>query len=158
MNDVRTVRLAMAQMAIEWGERHRNLAHATELIAQAAAEGCEIVLLPECLDIGWTHPDTSTLAEPVPGPSSDVLAEAAGRHGVWVVAGLSERDGDLNYNAAVLRLKLAVPLYHRQFIGGKVELPTLSPSGEADSGQVIVQRNRAKRQLRRVCILAGCFG
>lgn len=96
------LRVAMAQMKVEWGEAPRNLAHAAELIEEAAAQGCQIVVLPECLDIGWTHPDVARLAEPIPGPRSDALAEAATRQGVWVVAGLTERDADLVYNAAVL--------------------------------------------------------
>ncbi len=95
-------RVAMAQMKVEWGEAERNLAHAAELVEEGAARGCQVVVLPECLDIGWTHPDTARLAEPIPGPHSDALAEAAQRCDVWLVAGLTERDEDLVYNAAVL--------------------------------------------------------
>jgi len=94
--------LAMAQMRVEWGEAEHNVAHAAELIAEAAAQGCAVVVLPECLDIGWTHPDAAARALPIPGPRSDALGRAARRHGVWVVAGLTERDGPLTYNAAVL--------------------------------------------------------
>jgi len=96
------VRVAMAQMRIEWGAEKQNLSHAAEMIEQGAADGCRVVVLPECLDIGWTHPDTAALARPVPGPRSQALCEAARRTGVWVVAGLTERDGDDVYNTAVL--------------------------------------------------------
>jgi predicted amidohydrolase len=96
------LRLAMAQMRVEWGEPERNLEHAAELVAEGARQRCGAVLLPECLDIGWTHPDAARLAEPIPGPRSDMLARAARIGGVWVVAGLTEREGDLTYNAAVL--------------------------------------------------------
>ena len=96
------LRLAMAQMRTEWGRRKRNLGHAAEMIAEAAAQRCSVVLLPECLDIGWTHPSARRLAEPIPGPSSDALARAARKHGVWAVAGLTERDGRRIYNSAVL--------------------------------------------------------
>jgi len=95
-------RLAMAQMRTEWGKRSRNLAHAAELVGEGAARGCSVVLLPECLDIGWTHPNARRLAQPIPGPGSEVLADAARRHSVWVVAGLTERAGKSVYNAAVL--------------------------------------------------------
>jgi len=94
--------LAMAQMRVEWGESERNLSHAAEMVAEGAAQGCQVVLLPECLDIGWTHPDAPSLARPIPGPHSDVLAEAALRHGVWVVAGLTEQAGEKTFNSAVL--------------------------------------------------------
>jgi len=96
------LRVAMAQMLVEWGDADRNLSHAQELIAEGAEQGCALVVLPECLDIGWTHADTATLAQPVPGPRTDTLADAARRHGVWVVAGLTEIDGERRYNTAVL--------------------------------------------------------
>jgi predicted amidohydrolase len=102
MTDGTTLRLAMAQMRVEWGEAERNLARAAEMVADAAAQDCSTVVLPECLDIGWTHPDAAELAAPIPGPRSDALADAAARHGLWVVAGLTERDDDAVYNAAVM--------------------------------------------------------
>ncbi|MFO7955896.1 MAG: carbon-nitrogen hydrolase family protein [Candidatus Brocadiia bacterium] len=97
-----TIRVAMAQMKLDWGRADANLSHAVDMIGAGAAEDCDVVLLPECLDIGWTHPDAAEFAAPVPGPRSETLAGAARRHGVWVVAGLTERDGDLTYNSAVL--------------------------------------------------------
>jgi predicted amidohydrolase len=102
MDELQVVRVAMAQMRLEWGAPEANLLHAAEMIERAAAEDCRVVVLPECLDIGWTHPDTARLAEPIPGPRSEALCEAARRAGVWAVAGLTERDGEDVYNAAVL--------------------------------------------------------
>jgi N-carbamoylputrescine amidase len=96
------VRVAMAQMHTEWGAPEKNLSHAAEMIGRGADEGCQIVVLPECLDLGWTHPDTAALAESVPGPRSEALGAAASEAGVWAVAGLTERDGDAVYNTAVL--------------------------------------------------------
>jgi predicted amidohydrolase len=97
-----TFTLAMAQMLVEDGERDRNLARACEMIARAAAEGCAAVVLPEALDVGWTHPSAREMAETIPGPSSDRLASAASDAGVYVVAGLTERDAPRVYNAAIL--------------------------------------------------------
>jgi len=97
-----SIRIAMAQMKLEWGRADANLSHAAELIAAGAAEDCDVVLLPECLDLGWTHPDAAELAAPVPGPRTETLAGAARRHDVWVVAGLTESEADLTYNSAVL--------------------------------------------------------
>ena len=51
-----TVKLAMAQMLVEGGRLGENLRRAAEMIAAAASQGCQIVVLPECLDLGWTHP------------------------------------------------------------------------------------------------------
>ena len=94
--------LGMGQMLVEGGNLAGNLRRAVETIETAAARGCRIVVLPECLDVGWTHPSARTDAAPIPGPSSDVLAKAAKASGTLVAAGLTERDGDRIFNSAVL--------------------------------------------------------
>ena len=89
----------MAQMLVVPGAIEENLARAVAMIEAAAREGCAIVVLPECLDLGWTWPDARRLAQPIPGPASDRLAAAAASAGVMVVAGLTERDGERLFNS-----------------------------------------------------------
>lgn len=96
------VRVGMAQVLVEPGEPDANLARAEEAVAAAVAAGCAVVVLPECLDLGWLHASARTLAEPVPGPRTERLARAAAEAGVLVAAGLVERAGDRLHNAAVL--------------------------------------------------------
>src|SRR3954447_14202760 len=98
----RGYRAGMAQILVEGGHLDANLARAEGAIGRAAAEGCRLVVLPECLDLGWTDPSARDLARPVPGPHSERLARAALRHRIHVAAGLVERAGDRLYNAAVL--------------------------------------------------------
>ncbi|MBN3837197.1 carbon-nitrogen hydrolase family protein [Burkholderia sp. Ac-20344] len=67
----------------------RNLAEARRLIAEAAGEGAQLVLLPEyfCF-MGHRDTDKLALAEPYQdGPIQHFLAEAARRHGIWVIGG-----------------------------------------------------------------------
>lgn len=94
--------LAMCQMRVETGDIDGNLERAAGMIRDAAARGCRLAVLPECLDLGWTCPAAPLLARPIPGASSDVLAQAAREAAIYVVAGLTERDGDRLYNAALL--------------------------------------------------------
>jgi predicted amidohydrolase len=89
----------MCQMLVEGALPQANLDRARRAILAAEAD---VAVLPECLDIGWTHPAARDLAQPIPGPHSDVLAQAARRRGIHVVAGLVERAGARIYNAAVL--------------------------------------------------------
>ncbi len=96
-------KLALIQMYVEGGDPEKNLRHAGELITQAARAGAAVLLLPETFDLGWTHPAARTRAEPLPdGTTGVMLREAARRHGVYICAGLVERDGEAVYNAAVL--------------------------------------------------------
>lgn len=96
------VRIGMAQMLVDGGQAAVNLARAKNFIREGAARDCRLVVLPECLDLGWTDPSARNLAQPIPGVHSQQLAEAAVSSGVYVVAGLVERDGEHLYNAAVL--------------------------------------------------------
>lgn len=95
-------KLGMGQMLVEGGQVEANLQRAEAMIAAAANAGCRVVVLPECLDVGWLDESATRNAEAIPGPRSERLAASARRHGIFVAAGLTERDGDLCYNAAVL--------------------------------------------------------
>lgn len=110
------MKLAMIQMRVEGGCRERNLAHASALIAQAAHQGAQVALLPEALDLGWTHPAARAQAGEIPdGPACSLLREAARRHRLYVCAGLVERTPGQPFNAAVLIDPVGeVVLHHRK--------------------------------------------
>ena len=94
--------LGMGQMLVECGRPAANLERARAMIRRAAGQGCRVVVLPECLDFGWTDPGAHDGAQPLPGAHSDALAAEARLSGVYVVAGLVERASDRLYNTAVL--------------------------------------------------------
>lgn len=96
------IKVGMGQLLVEGGEPERNLARAVSMIEDGAKQDCDVVLLPECLDLGWTHPTAKTEAQPIPGRYSSMLAEAARRHRVYVCAGLTEKAGERVYNTAIL--------------------------------------------------------
>lgn len=72
------------------------------LIAKAARQKADLVVLPECLTYYGTGLTYAECAEPVPGPSTEYFGKLAKRHQLHVVAGLLERDEHLIYNVAVL--------------------------------------------------------
>ncbi len=89
-------------MLVAGAQPAANLDRAEAFIRDAAGKGCRLVVLPECLDLGWTDPSARQLAQPIPGPHSQRLAQSAIQSGLFIVAGLVERAGDQLYNAAVL--------------------------------------------------------
>lgn len=96
-------RVAMIQMRVTGGELLANLARAEHHIEEAAGGGARLAVLPGAMDLGWTHPSCRDLAEVIPGgKAAERLAEAASRHRIFLCAGLTERDGDRVFNAAVL--------------------------------------------------------
>ncbi len=109
-------RVGMAQILVEGGRPEANLCRAADAICVAAEQGCRLVVLPECLDLGWTDPCARTLAVPIPGAHTGLLARAAREHGVYVVAGLVERAGARLFNAAVLISPTGELLLHHRKI------------------------------------------
>ena len=97
-----THRIGLGQMLVEGGNPEANLARAERFIKEAAERDCRLVVLPECLDFGWTDPSARAGAHPIPGPHSEQLAKSAIEHQIFVVAGLVERAGVRLYNSAVL--------------------------------------------------------
>ncbi len=93
--------VALGQMSAEYGNPNRNIAKSLELIEESAQRSCDIVTLPECLDIGWTNPNAYKLAEPIPGRYSEKLCEAASASSIYVIAGITEKAGDRIYNSAI---------------------------------------------------------
>jgi nitrilase len=70
-------------------DRERNLAEAQRLIAEAAADGAQLALLPEyfCF-MGFKDTDKLAVREPYrDGPIQRFLADAARRHQIWVIGG-----------------------------------------------------------------------
>jgi predicted amidohydrolase len=96
------LRIGMAQMLVEGAHPGANLQRADAFIRDAGSKGCDIVVLPECMDLGWTDPSARRLAQPIPGPHTERLSRSAVESRIYVVAGLVERAGDRLYNAAVL--------------------------------------------------------
>ena len=105
----------------------RNLKSSAESVAQflplideAGRNKCDIVCIGEGINLvgvsGVGYPD---IAEPIPGPTTSTLGEAARRNNLYIVASLGERDNHAIYNAAVLidRQGRITGKYH------KVQLP-----------------------------------
>lgn len=98
---MQTVSVAMIQAPVEYGRWEVNFSRARALLAEAAG-GAQIAVLPECFDLGWAYPGAGRDALPIPGPRSELLCAWAREFGLYLAAGLTERDGDQIYNAAVL--------------------------------------------------------
>jgi predicted amidohydrolase len=95
-------RLAVAQIDLKVGDVASNVAQACDLIAEAAVQGAQLVVLPECCNTGLALGRLGELAEPQTGRTREVLAQAAADAGAWVVAGFVEQGPDLPYNASLV--------------------------------------------------------
>ena len=99
----RAFKLAMIQMRVEPGDKPGNLRHAADLVAQAAAQGAQVVVLPEAMPLGWTDSSTRELADEIPdGETCRLLRELATKHRLHLCSGVVERAGEQVFNSAVL--------------------------------------------------------
>ena len=96
------IKLGLGQLLVEGGEPDRNIERAITMIEDAAAQQCDVILLPETMDFAWTHPSALDEAQPIPGKYSNIFCEQAAKHNIWICVGLTEKKGDKNYNTALL--------------------------------------------------------
>jgi N-carbamoylputrescine amidase len=103
----RALKLGLVQMAMSEAP-DRNLEHALAGVREAAAQGAEVVCLPELFRSRYFCQDEDAarfdLAEPIPGPSTEACAAVAKELGITIVASLFERraTGLYHNTAAVL--------------------------------------------------------
>jgi 5-aminopentanamidase len=99
------MRAAVAQIDPKLAEVDRNLESCVTQLEEAANQGAQLLVLPECAITGYmfdSPEEALPFAEEVPGPSTEVLEHECRRLGLHVVCGLLERDGDALHNSAVL--------------------------------------------------------
>jgi predicted amidohydrolase len=98
----RKVRLAAVHFRPSGKSADENRQQFAPLIADAARQKADLVVLPETLTYYGLGKSYADCAEPVPGPSTEYFGRLAREHNLYIVAGLLERDGHLVYNVAAL--------------------------------------------------------
>ncbi|MEW6160995.1 MAG: carbon-nitrogen hydrolase family protein [Verrucomicrobiota bacterium] len=99
----RKVRLAAVHYRPQGGKTPAGNCRLFEpLLAQAAEQRADLVVLPETLTYFGLGKSFADCAEPIPGPSTDYFGQLAQKHNFYIVAGLVERAGHLVFNTAAL--------------------------------------------------------
>lgn len=100
------IKVACIQMEPHVGEKDKNVRTSVERIEDAVRQGAKLVVLPELCNSGYVfnaREEAWSLAEPVPGgPTCEAWAAVARQRGLFIAAGICERDGNKLYNSAVL--------------------------------------------------------
>lgn len=79
-------RVAALQMEIT-PDKERNLEKAEALIDESVAKGAKIVNLPEEFSFMYPVEKQPEMAEPIPGPTTERLAERARDHKIYIIGG-----------------------------------------------------------------------
>ncbi|MER6351025.1 carbon-nitrogen hydrolase family protein [Streptomyces sp. NPDC001634] len=97
------MRTALLQSSGRLGSVVENLKVLDDAAGRAAAAGAGLLVAPEMFLTGYAiGGDIARLAESADGDWADAVAEIASRHGLAIVYGYPERDGETVFNSAQL--------------------------------------------------------
>jgi len=100
------VKVACIQMEPIVGNKEDNIQKSITFIEKAAGKGANLIVLPELANSGYVfenRQEAFDLSEQIPqGQTCQSWAEVAAKLGVYIVAGINEREGNLLYNSSVL--------------------------------------------------------
>ena len=97
-----TVRIAVAQMEPKLGKIKENLETITGMVREAAGNGANLVVFPECSLTGYmfkSRQEALPYADRIPGVSTEKVAALCKELKIYVVYGLIEADGSKLYNS-----------------------------------------------------------
>ena len=104
MTDARPMTVSAIQITSDDAAKDATIERMMGFLDLAGRRGSELVVLPEI----WTGAGLSTeeayldLAEPIPGPTTDLLAQKARKYGMYIVGSMYEREGNQHYNSSPL--------------------------------------------------------
>ena len=104
MKDARPMTVSAIQITSDDAAKDATVERMMGFLDVAGRRGSELVVLPEI----WTGAGLSTeeayldLAEPIPGPTTDLLAQKARKYGMYIVGSMYEREGNQHYNSSPL--------------------------------------------------------
>jgi len=103
---MREITIAVAQMKPKLGEPEDNLVQMSETISKIASQQrVDLIVFPELITSGYELGVRFTeLAQRIPGPTVNLMAQRANEHGVYIAFGMvtKERVESVLYNSAVL--------------------------------------------------------
>lgn len=102
-----SVKVATIEFAPEEGKVAANRARMVSLATEAAENGAKMIVLPEMATSGYSffsREEIATVAETVPGPSTEALGAVAKEFGAYIAFGMPEYEPKKNlyFNAAEL--------------------------------------------------------
>ena len=166
------VNIGLVQMSMT-DDPQANFARACELVREAAAQGANLICLPELFRSLYfcqsEDHDHFQLAEPIPGPSTEALGLLAKELGVSIIASLFERraaglyhnttavlDADGNYLGKYRKMHIPDdPLFYEKFYFTPGDLGFQVFSTQFASAGVLICWDQWYPEAARLTALAG---
>jgi predicted amidohydrolase len=116
-------KIAAVQMDCAFADKAKNMETIRSRLREAQQNGAQLVIFPECALPAYCYESKAEAlphAEPIPGPSTQLLAKDCAGVKVWAIVGLLEKAGDHLFNACTLIGPAGIVANYR-----KVHLPFL---------------------------------
>jgi N-carbamoylputrescine amidase len=97
--------VAVAQLELHPGQLEHNQVRILNAIGSAAERGADLIVLPELASSGYRLSDwhqAHAVAEPIPGPTTELWREQAELYGCFIVGGICEREETRLYNSVAV--------------------------------------------------------
>ncbi len=99
----RTLKIATVQMDATPAPTPQRLERAARLVADSAAQGAQLVVLPELFNVGYEyHERNYSLAEPINGQTMTWMKAQAAQHNIHLAGSFMLLDGEEVYNSAFI--------------------------------------------------------
>lgn len=114
------LKVALVHASISWKDKDKNLAKLLALNEEAAQKGSRIIVNTELATTGYafeSRREIASLAESIPGPTTEAFGRIAKEYGCYICIGMPERDcrtGIFYNSAALLGPTGAVVTRHRK--------------------------------------------
>lgn len=111
------IRVAAAQVDIDIDDPSGTAARLDAAVGEAVEQGAQLVVLPELAATGYVFADRGEAfarAEPADGELLRHWCDLSTRHGIVLVGGFAERNGDLVHNSAAVVADGAVRAVYRK--------------------------------------------
>lgn len=100
---MKKITVAAIQARLEKGNAGRNTGYVTDMIIEASNQGARLVVLPELFASGYfTTSDIWDCAESIDGPTVQWMRRISGKLGIYLGAGIIEKDGKDFYNTFII--------------------------------------------------------
>ncbi|MBM3706698.1 MAG: carbon-nitrogen hydrolase family protein, partial [Actinobacteria bacterium] len=84
--DTKNPKIALCQIKVS-ADKDKNLAGAEEMISDSAAQGADIIVLPEMFNCPYNNRFFKSYAESYPGKTTVLLAGLAKKYSVCIIGG-----------------------------------------------------------------------
>jgi predicted amidohydrolase len=95
------MKVAVGQISCEVGGFDANMRKLRDFAARAKAGGADLIVFPEMVDTGYSMPVIQKHAQPWTAGAVPELQRIAKENLIAIVAGISDREGDLIFNSQV---------------------------------------------------------